>query len=105
MTPEELKKNNQKVRMKQKRDAKAKLKENEAKEWQTIEKKGIIPKKQPKKKEVKPDDEEKNTLDQNFKRFCLQPFLIQELLKLFKKKKCGGNLLGARENLLSVLMM
>ena len=57
MTPEELKKNNQKVRMKQKRDAKAKLKENEAKEWQTIEKKGIIPKKQPKKKEVKPDDE------------------------------------------------
>ena len=57
MTPEELKKNNQKVRMKQKKDAKAKLKENEAKEWQTIEKKGIIPKKQPKKKVAKPDDE------------------------------------------------
>jgi hypothetical protein len=45
LTPEELKKNNLKVRQKQKRDANAKLKENEAKEWQTIEKK-----KQPKKK-------------------------------------------------------
>ena len=52
LTPEELKKNNLKVRQKQKRDAKAKLKENEAKEWQTIEKK-----KQPKKKEEKSEDE------------------------------------------------
>ena len=58
LTPEELKKNNLKVRQKQKKDAKAKLKENEAKEWQTIEKKGNPPqKKQPKKREEKPDDE------------------------------------------------
>ena len=46
-----------------------------------------------------------NSKFQNLKLFCLQAFSIHDLLKVFNKKKCGGNLSVARENLLLVLRM